>query len=90
VATTASRNVGPIVSSTHLVFEEAAELGELEFGLTIANNAFHRWMVHCMAATIQTLIAIEDIASYAEIVRGLTENTQRSYVQSVKGLAFCY
>jgi predicted MarR family transcription regulator len=51
VATTADRSVGPIVSSAHLVSEKAAELSELEFGLTIANNAFHRWMAHCMAAS---------------------------------------
>lgn len=40
-----------IVSSSHLVSNEVAELSELEFGLNIANNAFQRWMVHCMAAT---------------------------------------
>jgi len=44
------RNVGPIVSSAHLVSEEAAELSEFEFGLTIANNAFQRWIVRCAAA----------------------------------------
>lgn len=43
--------LGPIVSSAHLVSERAAELSEFEFGLIIANNAFHRWMVRCMAAT---------------------------------------
>ncbi|MDJ0947670.1 MAG: winged helix DNA-binding protein [Alphaproteobacteria bacterium] len=43
--------IGPIVSSAHLVSERAAELSELEFGLTIANNAFQRWMVRCMAAS---------------------------------------
>ena len=45
------RSVGPIVSSAHLVSERAAELSEFEFGLTIANNAFHRWMVRCMTAS---------------------------------------
>lgn len=39
-----------IVSSAHLVSDEIAGLSELEFGLNIANNAFQRWMVHCMAA----------------------------------------
>jgi len=43
--------VGPIVSSAHLVSERASELSEFEFGLIIANNAFHRWMMRCMAAT---------------------------------------
>jgi predicted MarR family transcription regulator len=47
----ASGGLGPIVSSAHLVSERAAELSEFEFGLIIANNAFHRWMVRCMAAT---------------------------------------
>ncbi len=51
MATKAARSVGPIVSSAHLVSETAAELSELEFGMTIANNAFHRWMVRCMAAS---------------------------------------
>lgn len=41
----------PIVSSAHLVSEKSTELSELEYGLIIANNAFQRWMVRCMAAT---------------------------------------
>ena len=40
----------PIVSSAHLVSPEAAELSELEFGLNMAVNAYHRWIVRCMAA----------------------------------------
>jgi predicted MarR family transcription regulator len=40
----------PIVSSAHLVSEEAAELSAFEFGLIIASNAFDRWIVRCMAA----------------------------------------
>ena len=43
--------VGPIVSSAHLVSGRAPELNEFEFGLTIASNAFHRWMVRCMGAS---------------------------------------
>lgn len=39
-----------IVSSSHLVSEQAAELSEFEFGLIIAWNAFARWIVRCMAA----------------------------------------
>lgn len=42
--------IGPIVSSDHLVNEDAAELSEFEFGLTLANNAFQRWIVRCAAA----------------------------------------
>lgn len=40
----------PIVSSEHLASEQGWQLSELEFGLTIANNAFSRWMIRCMAA----------------------------------------
>ncbi|QEL55895.1 winged helix DNA-binding protein [Chromobacterium paludis] len=39
-----------IVSSQHLVSERSPELSEFEFSLTVVNNAFHRWMVRCMAA----------------------------------------
>ncbi len=42
----------PIVSSGPSgVRAGAPDLSEFEFGLIIANNAFHRWMVRCMAAT---------------------------------------
>lgn len=40
----------PIVSSAHLVSPQSAELSEFEFGLIVAGNAFHRWIIHCMAA----------------------------------------
>ena len=40
----------PIVSSAHLVSPESAEMSEFEFGLIVAGNAFHRWIVHCMTA----------------------------------------
>ncbi len=40
----------PIVSSAHLVSPHSAEMSEFEFGLIVAGNAFHRWVVHCMAA----------------------------------------
>lgn len=39
------RGIGPIVSSAHLADNAAPELSELEFALTIANNAFQRWIV---------------------------------------------
>lgn len=39
-----------IVSSEHLASEKGWQLSELEFGLTIANNAFFRWISRCMAA----------------------------------------
>lgn len=39
-----------IVSSSHLVSDKSPELSEFEFGMIIANNAFSRWMIRCMAA----------------------------------------
>ena len=47
---TASANANPIVSSAHLVSPDSAEMSEFEFGLIVAGNAFHRWVIHCMAA----------------------------------------
>lgn len=40
----------PIVSSAHLVSAQSAQLSEFEFGLIVAGNAFHRWILHCMSA----------------------------------------
>ena len=39
-----------IVSSAHLVSPQSAEMSEFKFGLIVASNAFHRWVVHCMSA----------------------------------------
>ncbi|EYD72763.1 winged helix DNA-binding protein [Limimaricola hongkongensis] len=39
-----------IVSSRHLAEGEGWETSEVEYGLIIAYNAFHRWMTRCMAA----------------------------------------
>ena len=39
-----------IVSSAHLVSPRSAEMSEFEFGLIVAGNAFHRWIIHCMSA----------------------------------------
>ena len=50
VAPAAGKVATPIVSSAHLVSPESAEMSEFEFGLIVAGNAFHRWIVHCMAA----------------------------------------
>lgn len=41
--------LGPVVSSAHLASGSFPEISEVEFALTLANNAFHRWMVRCMA-----------------------------------------
>lgn len=42
--------LGPVVSSAHLAAGPLPELSELEFGMTIAGNAFARWTVRAMAA----------------------------------------
>lgn len=42
--------LGPIVSSEHLASGALPALSEIEFGLTMLNHAFSRWMVRCMAA----------------------------------------
>jgi predicted MarR family transcription regulator len=47
---TADRGVGPVVSAAHLADGRLPPLSELEFALTMANHAFHRWMVRAMAA----------------------------------------
>jgi predicted MarR family transcription regulator len=50
----------PIVSSAHLVSPRSAEMSEFEFGLIVAGNAFHRWVVHCMsAAGLKDLTALD-------------------------------
>jgi len=40
----------PILSSAHLGGKDAQELSEFEYGLTMVNNAFQRWMQSCCAA----------------------------------------
>lgn len=42
--------VGPVVSSAHLANSSLPALSEVEFALTMANNAFQRWIVRCMSA----------------------------------------
>lgn len=51
-----------IVSSAHLVSEHSAELSEFEFGLTVAKNAFDRWMVRCMAAAGEKSLTALEVA----------------------------
>ncbi len=41
--------LGPVVSSSHLAAGSFPEISEVEFGLTLAGNAFHRWMVRAIA-----------------------------------------
>ncbi|WP_374730124.1 winged helix DNA-binding protein [Stappia sp.] len=42
--------VGPVVSSAHLASGAMPALSEVEFAVTMMVNAYHRWMVRCMAA----------------------------------------
>ncbi|MFP4304457.1 winged helix DNA-binding protein [Rhodosalinus sp.] len=44
------RRIGPVVSSAHLAASDLPELSEVEYALTMANHAFHRWIVRCMDA----------------------------------------
>jgi predicted MarR family transcription regulator len=44
-----AKYLGPVVSSAHLASGSYAEISELEYGLTLAGNAFHRWMVRAIA-----------------------------------------
>ena len=44
-------NQNPIVSSAHLAAGGSPGLSEVEFSLTLAVTAYHRWMVHCMTAS---------------------------------------
>jgi predicted MarR family transcription regulator len=39
-----------LVTSAHLVSPRSPETSEFEFALTMASNAFGRWVVRCMAA----------------------------------------
>ncbi|WP_417697076.1 winged helix DNA-binding protein [Psychromonas sp.] len=43
----------PILSSAHLVGKNGQALSEFEYGLTMVNNAFQRWMQSCSNACEQ-------------------------------------
>ncbi len=51
----------PIVSSAHLASGQTTELSEFEFGLNMAINAYHRWIVRCMAAAGQDGLGALDV-----------------------------
>ncbi len=44
-------SIGPVVSSAHLASGAMPALSEVEFAVTMMVNAYHRWMVRCMAAS---------------------------------------
>ncbi|SFP97544.1 winged helix DNA-binding protein [Tranquillimonas alkanivorans] len=45
--------VGHVVSSAHLAKSDLPELSEVEFAVTMANNAFQRWITRCADAAGQ-------------------------------------
>jgi len=50
-----------IISAAHLARGPHAALSEVEFGMIVANNAFNRWVVRCMAAAGEPELAVTDI-----------------------------
>ena len=57
----ANQSQDAIVSSSHLVSQQRPQLSEFEYGLSMANNAFLRWMQHCASATGTTELGSLDI-----------------------------
>lgn len=55
------QNSPRIVSSAHLVSENAAELSEVEYGLIVASNAFGLWMVQGTAAALAEFPVAADL-----------------------------
>lgn len=52
--------IGPIVSSSQLASGNMPAMSEMEYALTVAGNAFNRWMVRCMdAAGLSGLTPLE-------------------------------
>ena len=43
--------IGPVVSAAHLASGAMPALSEIEFAVTMMVNAYHRWMVRCIAAS---------------------------------------
>lgn len=53
------KETAPVVSSAHLAAGASPALSELEFSLTLAATAYHRWIVRCAAAAGAQLSALE-------------------------------
>ncbi|PLX36519.1 MAG: transcriptional regulator [Hyphomicrobiales bacterium] len=67
----APRRTGPVVSAAHLATGALPAMSELEFALTMTNNAFQRWIVRCMAATgIEGLGALDVLVLHSVNHRG--------------------
>ncbi len=56
-----STNIGPIVSASHLAEGAMPALSEMEFALTVANNAYSRWMARCTAASGLSGLSATDV-----------------------------
>ncbi len=54
-------DIGPVVSASHLASGAMPAMSEMEFALTVVNNAFSRWMVRCTQATGYPGLAPVDI-----------------------------
>lgn len=59
-----------IVSSAHLAAGASPGLSELEFSLTLAHNAFERWIVRCAAAAGVQLSPLEVLILHTVHHRG--------------------
>ena len=63
--------IGPVVAAAHLADGGMPALSEMEFALTVLNNAFQRWMVRCMgAAGLAGLAPIDVLILHAANHRG--------------------
>ncbi|MDF2640653.1 MAG: transcriptional regulator [Novosphingobium lindaniclasticum] len=54
-----AKEPGPIISSAHLADGASPALSELEFSLTLAANAYQKWIARCAAAVGQQLTPLE-------------------------------
>lgn len=56
-----SSAIGPVVSSEHLARGSFPEVSEFEYGLIVASNAFHRWVVRAMTAAGQPGLSATEV-----------------------------
>lgn len=73
----AALGVGPVVSSSLLASGELPALSEIEFAVTMMVNAYHRWMVRCMAAAGQ-----EGLSSLETLVLHSVNHRERPKTQA--------
>jgi len=63
--------IGPVVSAAHLASGAMPALSEIEFAVTMMVNAYHRWMVRCMAAAgVEGLSPLDVLALHSVNHRG--------------------